>query len=288
MKKLLTLLFAVTLFLTANAQKTVENSYLSINVPSGWECKNYDTSIPGMEMLMFYNSGGIVYNMGMVLGFEMQQDPAFVLQSRMEQKNNLIFRNAKFGSIHEASFMGKSTQSVDFDTTIDGARYKGAAYAFNEGDCSILCIGCYKVGAKSGLPQIWRSVRWKQKTVKKYNSLREEIQTYTEGLNKMLQDSPRKISDGEQFVSLALEKGEDCIVYTYRLVDFSRSQFDDEQIAYMRQMVHDNMIPELKKQASQTDFLRKCTDANYVFKYVFEDKDGNLLYTIRITPDEYK
>ena len=271
------------------AQKKYENSYLSMNIPVGWEVQNMDVPGANMELLYFYNSGASIYNLGMVIGMEQMQDPIYVLQTQMDLRANLIFKDAKFGSIHKASFMGKIAQSVDFETEIDNVNFKGASYAFNEGDCSILCIGCYKVGVKSNLPQIWRSVQWKQhrRDRSKYKNLREEIQAFADAVTKMWKQTPI-ISKGEQAISLALEEGEDCLVYTYRLVDFSKSQFTDEQLAYMENNVRTNIVSIVKAQASQTELLKRCMDEEYVFKFIYQDKEGEFLCSVKVIPDDYK
>ena len=275
--------------LSINAQNVYENSYLSMKIPAGWEIQNMDVPGANMELLHFHNSGNNVYNMGMVIGIEQMQDPTYILQTQMDLRNNMIFKNAKFGSIHKSSFMGKPAQSVDFDTKINNVSFRGAAYAFNEGECSIISIGCYKVGVKSNLPQIWRSIQWKQhdRDIKKYKNLREEVQAYADAITKMLQKTP-VISDGAQFISFTLEEGEDCLVYTYRLIDFSKSQFTDEQITYMQETVRADLIPTLKKLASQTELIKRCMDEEYVFKYIYQDKDGEFLYSVKVTPDDYK
>lgn len=289
MKKIYFSIMVLFISLSMYAQKKYENSYLSMNIPSGWEVQDMDIPGANMEMLYFYNSGTSVYNMGMVIGIEQMQDPAYILQTQMDLRINLLFKNAKFGTIHESSFMGKPAQSVDFDTTLGGVSFKGAAYAFNEGNCSVMSIGCYKVGVKSNLPQIWRSIQWKQHTrdMGKYKNLREEVEAFASAITKMWQGASA-ISNGEQAISLTLEDGEDCLVYTYRLVDFSKSQFTDEQLAYMQETVRTSLISTIKAQASQTELVKRCMDEEYVFKYNYQDKDGEFLCSIKITPDDYK
>lgn len=289
MKRFLSSLFISVIVFSVNAQKKYENSYLSMNIPTGWEVQNMDVPGANMELLYFYNSGASVYNMGMVIGIEQMQDPAYILKTQMELRANIIFKEATFGSIHKSTFMGKPCQSVDFDTQIDNAKFKGAAYAFNEGECSIISIGCYKVGVKSNLPQIWRSIQWKQhkRNPNKYKNLREEIQAFADALTKMWQQNP-VISNGEQAVSLALEDGEDCLVYTYRLTEYAKSQFNEAQLSYMQENIRTNIIPILKSQASQAELIRRCMDEEYVFKYIYQDKDGEFLCSVKITPDDYK
>lgn len=259
-----------------------------MNIPLGWEVQNMDIPGANMEMLYFYNSGTSVYNMGMVIGIEQMQDPTYILQTQMDLRINLLFKNATFGKIHKSSFMGKPVQSVDFETRMGNVNFKGAAYAFNEGGCSVLSIGCYKIGAKSNLPQIWRSIEWKQhkKDANKYKNLREEIQAFANAITKMWQGTPA-ISNGEQAISLTLEEEEDCLVYTYRLIEFSKSQFTEEQLSYMQETIRTEAIPILKSQASQTELIKRCMDEEYVFKYIYQDKDGEFLCSVKVTPDDY-
>lgn len=161
MKKYLILLLMGILPYLSLAQNKVENSYLSITVPPGWHVQKQDMPGTKMELLNFFNDGPILYNMGIIVGIEQIQNPKAALEMQMSIQNNPLFHNATFGEIHPAAFMGKSTMSVDFSNTIDGIHYNGAAYAFNENECTLLVIGCYKVGNKSNLPQIWRSITWK-------------------------------------------------------------------------------------------------------------------------------
>lgn len=289
MKNFFLLLISFCFFLNINAQKKYENSYLIMNIPKGWEAEKMDVSGANMELLYFCNSGDYLYNLGMVIGVEQMIEPISILQTQMDLKNNLIFKNAKFGAIHKSSFMGKAAQSVDFDTMIDNEKFKGAAYAFNEGDCSIVSIGCYKVGVKSNLPQIWRSIKWKyhKKDGNKYKNLREEVEAFSSGLNKLWKQSPI-VNNGEQAISLDLEEGEDCLVYTYRLVEYSKTQFTEEQLAYIQETVRKNLIPLLKTMAAQTNLIKRCMDEEYVFKYIYQDKEGNFFFYVKITPDDYK
>ena len=110
---------------------------------------------------------------------------------------------------------------------------------------------------------------------------------YFDALTKMWQQNP-VISNGEQAVSLALEDGEDCLVYTYRLTEYAKSQFNEAQLSYMQDNIRTNIIPILKSQASQAELIRRCMDEEYVFKYIYQDKDGEFLCSVKITPDDYK
>lgn len=289
MKHLFLLLSFVFSLLNVCAQKKYENSYLSMTIPDGWEVQNMDVPGANMELLSFFNSGSQLYNIGMVMGIEQMQDPSYVLQNQMNLRSNILFKEAKFGSIHKSTFMGKPAQSVDFETTIDNVSFKGAAYAFNEGGCSLLSIGCYKVGAKSNLPQIWRSIKWKQhqRNESKFKTLREELLQYTTALNDLWSRSPL-ISNGEQAISMQLEENEDCLVYTYRLIEIERSQFTDEQLSYLQNTIRENLIPMLKSQASQAELLRRCMEEQYVFKYIYQDKNGEFLCSVKVVPDDYK
>lgn len=146
MKKYLILLLMGILPYLSLAQNKVENSYLSVTVPPGWHVQKQDMPGTKMELLNFFNDGPILYNMGIIVGIEQIQNPKAALEMQMSIQNNPLFHNATFGEIHPATFMEKNTMSVDFSNTIDGIHYNGAAYAFNENECTLLVIGCYKWG----------------------------------------------------------------------------------------------------------------------------------------------
>ena len=56
----------------------------------------------------------------------------------------------------------------------------------------------------------------------------------------------------------------------------------------MQENIRKNIIPILKNQASQAELIRRCMDEEYVFKYIYQDKDGEFLCSVKITPDDYK
>ncbi len=286
MKKLLFIILALYSVL-ANSQKKFENNYLTMNIPNGWEVQNNVVEGANMEILSFNNSGNVMYNVGIVIGIEQEQDPSYILQNQMKLRSNIFFKDAEFGTIHTSVFMGKPACSVDFKTVLDGKNFKGAAYAFNEGGCSILALGCYKVGVKSNLPQIWRSIHWKEyQKVQRYSSLREEIKAYCESINKLWKANPISI-DGEEVLSMSIEEGEDCLVYKRRLKDFSKDQIPAEKVNDVEKEIRGKMIIELKSEAQQTELLRRCMKEKYVFKYIYLDKNNDFFCSIKVTPDDY-
>lgn len=269
------------------AQKKFENSYFTINLPNGWDCQRIDDASVHMEGVEFNNTGDM-YNIGMLLGIENVQDPKSALQNQITIKeSNPLFVNATFGDVHPSVFMGKKCQSFDFDTTVDGKHFKGAAYSFNEGGCTVIVIGSYKVGTKSNLPQVWRTIKWKQhKKVEHYGSLREEMADYCKGLNAMLAQK-QLVAQGTQTVSIEQMPYEDCIVYTYALLDYSKDQFTAEQINNMRDYYRTEMVDnQLKAMAQQDELVKRCIDAGYSFKFVILDKNKDFLYDVKVTPNE--
>lgn len=286
MKKIVPFLLFFFFIHVANAQK-YENSYLTMNIPKGWKVENIENSGVQAEVLLFLNDDVDLYNMGMIIGSEQYMEPQYALQNQISIKSNIIFENAEFEKIRPSVFMGKKAYTVDFSTILDCEKFKGAAYAFNMNKCTILAIGCYKIGVKSNLPQIWRSINWKNHVpVKNYATLREELQVYTQSMNEILKKNPVG-TEGEELVSVELEEGYDCLVYTYRLTEVSKSDFTDEQISTMHDMVRLLLVPQLKQQASQLELIQRCMSENYVFKYVFLDKDMNFMYSVKVVPDDY-
>ena len=268
MKKYLILLLTSILPYLSLAQNKVENSYLSITVPPGWHVQKQDMPGTKMELLNFFNDGPILYNMGIIVGIEQIQNPKAALEMQMSIQNNPLFHNATFGEIHSATFMGKNTMSVDFSNTIDGIHYNGAAYAFNENECTLLFIGCYKVGNKSNLPQIWRSITWK-------------------ATNENLKKNPI-ISNGVKSVSLNVANDEDCLIYTYQLLNADKTKTTPESLQSAADNLRPILLQEIKNQANNAEYVRRCMDFNYSFKYYYYDKDGNFLISITLKPEDYQ
>lgn len=285
MKFLFVLISFFFSLVSVNAQKKYENSYLSITIPSGWVVKNKTISELNTEELYFYNSN----NIGLILGTDYMQAPTYMLQSQMDSHIGIL-KDATFGAIHQTSFMGKPSQCVDFETMLDNARYKGTMYAFNEGGHSILTLGGYKIGVKSSLPPIWRSIKWKKKTKngKQSKSLREELQGLANAITKRCQQTPVIIDDEQQYISFALEDDSDCVVYTYRLIDSLKSDYTEDELSEWQEEIRTDLIPTLIEGASQTELIRRCMEENYIFKYVYQDKNGEFLFLVKVVPDDYK
>lgn len=291
MRKVFLFLILVAIALTGYSQKKYENNYVSVVVPHGWVVQNDGVNGIGAELMYFYNDeyDANIYNLGMIIGFNQFQKPEFMLETQMELKANLLFKNADFDKIYNTTFMGKSVKAVDFKTQIFNETFKGTAYAFNEGGCSVLAIGSYKVGTKSDLPKIWRTVKWKniRKKSNLYASFREEIEAFCDATNKRLKQTPI-VSDGEQFVSIYLEPDANIITNTYKFIDMEKSSFDEEKIEQIKQNLRPILLDILKATAKNAEIAAREMKEGYIFKYTYIDKNDEFLFSVKLTPDDYQ
>lgn len=279
------LLSAISIMAQSNSKK-IENGYLSMNVPEGWEVDTPEIPGMGIEMLVFVNSGTL-HNMGMVIGIEQRVDPKAALEAQMESKSNVLFANASFGDIYPTTFMGKKAEAVDFSTDFMNTHLKGAAYAFKSGECSVIAIGCYKPGVKSSLPQVWRSIQWKEHKKKTYASLKEELSTYITTFNRQLKKSPVGFQDG-QLTGMACDTEKKCIIYSLRLQALSRFDYTEEQINQMKNNMQAMGVSIVKQAVASSDLLQRCAKDNYSFRYDMYDKGDNFMYCVLVTADELK
>ena len=151
-----------------------------------------------------------------------------------------------------------------------------------------MIIGCYKVGVKSNLPQIWKSIQWKKvNRTASYKTLREEVQDYCVAMNELLSKNTLSATGEEQVISFELEEGQDCLIYTYKLLTLDKNDYTEEQINLMRNFVREAVIPEVKKMGGQTELIKRCMQNDYIFKYVYLDKNDEFFYSVKITPDDY-
>lgn len=291
MKKMFLFIVFMAIALFGYAQKKYENDYVSVIVPNGWVVQNESNIGAGSELLYFYNNefDDKVYNLGMIIGLNQLQEPTLMLENQMKLKVGPLFENATFGNIYNSTFMGKSAKASDFKTYAFGGNFKGTAYAFNEGGCSIVAVGGYKVGTKSDLPQIWRTVKWKkiQKKDNIYASFREEIEAYCASTNNYLKQYPI-ISNGERFVSIYLEPDANIITNTFKFVEIEKSSLDDEKIEYIKQNLRPMILGEIKKTAEKMELVAKEMKEGYIFKYNYVDKNDVFVFSVKITPDDYR
>ena len=287
-KTLLLWLFALPLLLWG--QQVVENSYLKMKVPDGWQVENRELPDLKIELLSFSIEGAGIFNMGMVIGQEQMQDPTYMLQQQIELKaNNALFQYATFGDIVPSTFMGKPASMVNFTTTVAGVPANGAAYAFNEGGCSLLAVGVYKVGTVSRLPQIWRSITWKRhkRTETHYASMREEVEAYCEGLNRMLAAHPQVV-EGVQFMSINCGGQDEVrLEYHYQVLGMNRDDLTEEQIRKFREQMKPLLIANLRQDSQGVELVRRCMDASYTFVFVYDDKNGKPVATVSLYPEDY-
>ena len=291
MKKVFLFIVLVTVALASFSQKKYENSYVSVIVPNGWVVQNDGDKGMGTELMYFYNDeyDANIYNLGMIIGFNQFQKPEFMLETQMNLKSNPLFENADFGKMYNSIFMGKSVKAADFKTQIFNETFKGTAYAFNEGGCSVLAVGSYKVGTKSDLPKIWRTVKWKniRKKSNVYASFREEIEAFCAATNKSLEQTPI-VSDGEQFVSIYLEPDANIITNTYKFIDMEKSSFDEDRIEQIKQNLRPILLDILKATAKNAEIAAREMKEGYIFKYTYIDKNDEFLFSVKLTPDDYQ
>lgn len=288
MKKVFIALFLMLMVVGIYAQerkKTFENSYLSMSIPDGWEVVNMPMQGVNMELVVFLN-GDDMRNVGMVIGLEQLVSPRAALETQMSSQSNALFAKATFGNAYSTTFMGRKAEAVDFSTTFNGVSLKGAAYAFNVGDCSLIAIGCYRPGMKSDLPQIWRSIRWKQHSRKTYASFEDEIKDFIPSFNELVKKKPVIVNDC-QIASLDYDITSKCIIYRLRLVNASRFDLSEADIETMKQTMKQMLPSILKEDAANTEIVRHAIKNGYSFKYICSDRGDNHLYDVMVTPDEY-
>ena len=287
MKKILAITLTLLACMTVSAQKTVENSYLSINVPQGWEVHKEDISGVDCEGVVFNNTGTHIYNIGVVYGFDYKVDPVFLIKNQLENSGNIFLIGATVGEIHPATFMGKDVYAADFQNKVKGNMYKGAIYAFNEGDATIMCFGAYTPGRKSRLPEIWKSIKWKNRVAKKskFKNLEEETANYTKSLDSLLKKKPY-ITDGEQFLGISFVEENRCVVYENKVLDFDGNSIPEENKPAFIASAKEKLVQVQKETVKNSSLFAKWVNAGYKFRYLYYDMNGKLLFDITIRSEE--
>ena len=264
-KTLFTSLLLLCVSICTRAQ-FFENNYLSINIPEGWEINKQSMAAIDAEIVVFVNTGEEIYNLGMVMGMDRYMDAKSAIDhAQFSDVMTSMFQDVKIHKSRASKFMGHSAYTKDFEAKLEGAPFKGAFYTFDLGNSSIFVIGAYKVGKKSDLPTIWRSITWKEhdSSARKFSSIREELE------------------------SLRLEENTDCVVFKYKLLTIVKSNLANADMGTVTETIRTNMISRIREGAKTVPFFKRLMDAQYILKFEYFDKNGEPLCTIKIVPDDY-
>ena len=120
-----------------------------------------------------------------------------------------------------------------------------------------------------------------------YESLHEELQAYCKATNENLKKNPI-ISNGVKSVSLNVANDEDCLIYTYQLLNADKTKTTPESLQSAADNLRPILLQEIKNQSNNAEYVRRCMDFNYSFKYYYYDKDGNFLISITLKPEDYQ
>lgn len=287
MKKVVTLVFCALMMLSAAAQEVFENSYLTIRVPKGWVLENMEVGNGMIEIVSFYKEGMPSNNLGMLVGSEQGTSPDMLIATA-QMIENPLFTGAIFEDVCNSKFMGYPARMANFANIIDGVSYKGAMYAFKKDNCTLCAVGAYREGFPSDLPQIWRSIRWKErKRTQKYSSLAEEVRAHVDAMNATLSVGEQTLI-GVTIVAYEFTENPYCYGIHCRINEIDTDNMSAEDLENFRTTVRNQLLSSITVAAQGSDLIRRCTDAGYNFKYVYLDKNNKEILNVTLTPDEYR
>lgn len=291
MRTRLLLLLAITLAsITSQAQNIIENNFLIIDVPEGWEVQKMNMTEANMQVVAFCNKGNAMYNTGLIVGLDKYVDPEMAIQSQIATETNQLLKGSTFGDIYSSTFMGKPAKAINYENIMNGIKYKGSIYAFNENGCTLICYGMYDVSKKSNLPQIWRSIKWKRFTRQEniYTDVREETQAFINEMNPIWKRSPL-IADGEQMVSMRIDDNPVCLVYVKKVLELNANSLPQDKMDTFTKIVKENLVAQTKKNLEAgTTLVKNWIEAGYLIKYEFYDMNDVFICDIVIRPEELK
>ncbi len=108
----------------------------------------------------------------------------------------------------------------------------------------------------------------------------ETLQKTADDLNAQ---RPMQI-DSETQLDNVLIPLENHISYTYTLINYGTGDLDASQITDLESTMNDQLIQQVRSQ----DNMKTLRDHDVVFEYQYNNKDGGTLFTLYITPDDYK
>ena len=105
-------------------------------------------------------------------------------------------------------------------------------------------------------------------------------------MNNSLQQNPQ-VTDGEKLESLRLEDNTDCIVFKFKLLAVVKSSLANADMGTLTETIRTNMISRIHEGVKTVPLFKRLTDAQYIFKFEYFDKNGEPLWTIKVVPDDY-
>lgn len=265
------------------AQKIVENSFLTVKIPSNWVGGNLNMADTSMEILYMQDAENKYYNTACVVGMKMKLDPTAMLNQIIKDRNINILKEANFKPFRSTIFMSKKAITSDFESKLDGEIWRGAIYAFNEGDAStITVVAGYKVGVKSKLPEIWRSITWKSFEMSDAEKIEANINIYNAGLK-----GGKKIAENIELVSVQKAKKFNILEFTYKLTNIDKDKFNLGLFQKNIENGKSAFVSDLFEQAKTQDVIKYCMQNNYRFHYIYTDKNCDILYILEIGPEDY-
>lgn len=239
-----------------------------------------DTS---MEVMYMQDAESKCYNIACVVGMKMKLDPTAMLNHIIKDRNVNILKEATFKPFRSTFFMSKKAITSDFESKLDGEIWRGAIYAFNEGDAStITVIAGYKVGVKSKLPEIWRSITWKSFEMSDAEKIEANINIYNAGLK-----GGKKIAENIELVSVQKTKKFNILEFTYKLTNIDKDKFNLGLFQKNIENGKSAFVSDLFEQAKTQDVIKYCMQNNYRFHYIYTDKNCDILYILEIEPEDY-
>lgn len=281
-----TLLF-VAMTAWAQGNEKYENKFLSINIPQGWTVQPMQIAATNADIIVFTNADGS--NTGLVICMEMEQDPMNVIETQKKSPGNIWLNGATLDKPMQTKFLGKPATAVNFSNQIMGKPCKGTIYAFNDGGCCHLALGAYQSGQKSMLPQIWRSLKWKN-YVRKVDDrpLDVVMQEYCEGVTDFISQYGEIKNGTAAMTAISYDANERCLTRTYRDDSVAASDYDESTLQSIREYM-DNISKDIILQdAKNTEILQRCVDAGITFKMIYYDKNNTYFHTIKVTAEQYK
>lgn len=287
-KQLFTMLAMLLMAVSAVAQirDKYENKYFSIEIPQGWTVQPLQVGGINADALVFTNEGSCI---ALVMGMEGEVDPMLLIESQCQNAGNMFLAGATTEPPVKSKFLGKPATAVNFSNQIFNQPYRGTVYAFNDGGCSYLALGTYQVGKPSTLPQVWRSLKWKNYVRKEDNRpLDVYMQEYCESMTELINQYGGSRVGNTVITALSYDADARCFSRTIRDESVDISDYDEETLQTLRTEVNRIAGDAILTDARTSEMVQRCVDAGVTFKMVYYDKNDKYFHTVTVTPDQYR
>lgn len=271
------------------AQKTIDNDFLSMKVPSDWQCIDlpmmYEDTIGNVKSITLINRADKDnLNMGVVIVYEKQLDLNFLFgEDEIKSRLKINDVTMNLGEMYSTTFYGQEAKARKYTMSKEGmaTTASGVVYVAYVNNYSVYIMEMSTQNTKADFGKLWQTIKWKEYVKKEIGAsdpYEGELKSAISVFNTIVEMMPAQ--NGQKMLGMDLNTSSKTITYKMRFTDVSMDDIPKENLTQFRNEFKKEDGPEFVKNLTSVDnydFLKEAMDKGYKFKIMVFDKDDKCL-----------